>query len=272
MRTSLIITTYNWPESLGLVLNSVCRQSVKADQVIIADDGSGQETARTVVEILRNSALKYCHVWHEDRGVRQSRIKNLAVKHAEFPYLIFIDHDVVLHPDFIKDHISMARKGHFLQGKRVILSEHYTQHILRKGEFSPPSIFLKKLGNRKNRIRSPLLGRLFAGPKNFETSLRGCNLSMFRSDYLKVDGFDEVYDNSWGREDSDICYRLFHSGVRVRNLWFMALQYHLKHNVDPNWHRERLDRELQRNVAERRVKAIKGFSQLSNEGRVISAS
>ena len=272
MRVTLLITTYNWPESLRLVLQSVREQSLKPDQVIIADDGSGPETAVVVKEILGSSGLRWSHVWHEDKGVRQSRIKNLAVKYSDSPYLIFIDHDVVLHPDFIKDHLSMSRQGFFLQGKRVILPEYYTQNVLKNKSFKPPTIFLRKLGNRKNTIRTPLLGLLFARGKSFETSLRGCNLSMFKSDFIKVDGFDEAFDRSWGREDSDICYRLFHSGVRVRNLWFLALQYHLKHEVDPNWHRERLDQELKKNVHEKRTQALFGFSRLSEEGSVLSGT
>lgn len=270
--STLIVTTYNWPEALRLVLKSVRRQSLRPDQIVIADDGSGSDTASVVKEQLKAAGLRYYHVWHEDKGVRQSRIKNLAVKYVDSPYLIFIDHDVVLHPDFIKDHVSMARQNYFLQGKRVILPEHYTQNILRNRSFKPPAIFLKKLGNRKNTIRSPLLGKLFARGKKFETSLRGCNLSMFRSDFIKVDGFDEAFDKSWGREDSDICYRLFHSGIKVRNLWFLALQYHLKHSVDPNWDRERLDKELQNNVLEKRIKARIGFSQLSAEGSVLDGT
>ena len=95
---------------------------------------------------------------------------------------------------------------------------------------------------------------------------------MFKSDFFDVDGFDEVFDQSWGREDSDICYRLFHSGLRIKSLWFLALQYHLHHEVIAKWDKERLDCELQQNLRERRVKALKGFSQLSSEGEIIAAS
>ena len=46
-KSSLIISTYNWPEALRLCLLSVMEQSVLPDEVIIADDGStGQTTAR----------------------------------------------------------------------------------------------------------------------------------------------------------------------------------------------------------------------------------
>jgi glycosyltransferase involved in cell wall biosynthesis len=272
MDVSLIITTYNWPQALKLTLQSVLMQSRSPDEVIIADDGSGPDTARAVRDVFNVSPTKWRHVWHEDRGVRQSRIKNLAVKHSRGDYLIFIDHDVVLHPEFIADHLAVAEEGMFLQGKRVLLSPHYTVEVLKRSLFKPPLVLLGGLGNRKNAFHFPLLGRMLAKPKAFETSLRGCNLSMYRPDFLKADGFDETFDGSWGREDSDICYRLFHNDVGVKNLWFMALQYHLHHEVRANWEKERLDAALQGNINEKRKLALNGFSAMSEEGGIIASS
>jgi len=272
VKVSLIITTYNWPEALRLAIQSALKQSKPPEELIVADDGSRPETAKVVKECLYNSDMKWVHVWHDDLGVRQSRIKNLAVKYSSGAYLIFIDHDVVLHPDFVADHVSLADRGAFLQGKRVLLPARYTAATLQRRSFDPPSVWAIGLGNRKNALRFPLLGRILAKPKRFETSLRGCNLSMHRSDFLEADGFDEVFDGSWGREDSDICYRLFHNGIRVKNLQSVALQYHLHHEVAKNWERERLDGELMRNVNEKRKRAIKGFSRLSEEGGPIGSS
>jgi GT2 family glycosyltransferase len=272
LESSIIVTTYNWPDALRLTLLSIAGQSESPSQVIVADDGSGPETAEVVKDVLGQSNLNWCHVSHEHKGVRQSRIKNLAVSHSNYPYLIFVDQDTVLHPDFVADHLSMAQEGVFLQGKRSLLPDFYTKRILIDGRFRPPSPWSMGLGNRKNTLRSPVLGRMLARPKDFHTALRGCNLSLFRSDFLRVDGFDEAYDQSWGREDSDFCYRLFHAGVQMKFLWFMALQYHLYHGSTSNWDRERLDGELQKNLEERRIKALKGFSQLSAEGEVIATS
>jgi len=185
---------------------------------------------------------------------------------------MFIDHDVFLHPECIADDLANPEKGYFLQAKRAFLPEDYTAKALKGGLGKPPGIFLKGLGNRKNALRSPLIGRLMSRPKGFQTSLRGCNLSMHREDFLIVDGYDETFDQLWGREDSDICYRLFHSGIGVRNLWFRALQYHLHHRVIKRRERDRLDAELERNLEEKRKKAIRGFSQLSQEGMVVAAS
>ena len=272
MDISLIITTYNWPEALTLTLQSVLNQTRLPDELIVADDGSSAGTARIVKDALSAYPAKWCHVWHEDRGVRQSRIKNLAVRYSTATYLIFVDQDVVLHPEFIADHVRMAEKGIFLQGKRVLLSKEHTTEVLEQGSFVPPRFWGRSLGNRKNAFRFPLLSKMLAKPKAFETSLRGCNLSMFKSDFLAVDGFDETFDGSWGREDSDICYRLFHSGVRVKNLSFLALQYHLRHQLSEHWDRERLDSELMRNLSEKRMRALRGFSNLSSEGGVVASS
>jgi glycosyltransferase involved in cell wall biosynthesis len=272
MDTSIIITTYNWPEALALSLDSILRQSVQDIQIVIADDGSNEHTAQIVEKVLGPSDRKWIHVRHADIAVRQSRIKNLAVKHATGEYLIFSDHDVILHPEFIADHLAFAQKRCFLQGKRVLLTEQLTQKILITGAFVPLPPYSPGIKNRKNTFRCPALGRTLMRPKKFQTSLRGCNFSVHRQDYFAVDGFDEVFDGQWGREDADICYRLFHNGVHTKNLWFTALQYHLFHKDIKRDTLYRLDFELQKTRQEKRRKAIKGFSILSEEGEIVASS
>jgi glycosyltransferase involved in cell wall biosynthesis len=272
MDVSLIITTYNWPGALAVTLQSVLRQTRPPDEVIIADDGSSSKTAETVMRILGSARLNWRHAWHPDEGIRQARVKNLGVKFSQGDYLIFIDHDVVLHPEFVSDHCTRAEKGLFLQGKRCFLPETYTIRLLQDGFVKPPSPFLKGMENRKNAFRLPGIVKFLFPPKSSQLTLRGCNLSMARSDFLMVDGYDETFDQLWGREDSDLCYRLFHSGVKVKNLWFSALQYHLHHKVIKRTGEDRLDKELRLILDEKRKKALKGFSQLSSEGRIVASS
>jgi glycosyltransferase involved in cell wall biosynthesis len=272
LKAALIITTYNWPEALRLLLKSVLDQSRVPDEVVVADDGSGPETSEVVREILGPSDLQWRHVRHADSGIRQARIKNLGVRNSVSDYLVFVDHDVILHPEFMVDHLSMAAGRTFLQGKRSFLPESYTREALSKRRFKPPSPFLPHLENRKNAFRFRTLGRILSRPKGFQVNLRGCNLSMHREDFLRVDGYDEVFDQLWGREDSDICYRLFHNRVWIRNIWFAALQFHLYHEVIKRTEKDRLDEELMKIRSEKRRQAKKGFSTLSSEGEVIAAS
>ena len=271
MKASLIITTYNWPRALSVVLNSAIQQTYTDFEIILADDGSTAETADTVHGCLAAGAIPWRHVRHEDRGIRQARVKNLAVSKAVGDYLIFIDHDVALHPRFVEDHIRFAEKNCFLQGKRVFLPLDLTENFLARGHFSPPSPWTGGLENRKNGFRLPGLGHWVNRRKSFQTSLRGCNLSMHKDAFLAVDGYDEVFDGIWGREDSDICYRLFHSGQYIKNLWLAALQYHLHHPSIKRLQRDRLDEELKIIIKEKRRKAIHGFSRLSAEGRLVAA-
>lgn len=272
MDLSLIITTYNWPRALKLTLESVLAQSRLPDEVIVADDGSGPDTGRVVKEALGPSSVKWAHVRHPDAGIRQARIKNLGARYATGSYLVFIDHDVVLHPEFIADHITAAEERVFLQGKRSFLPERFTSKILGNGKFALPSPFLKGLENRKNAVRCTGFGKIMSRAKRFQKNLRGCNFSLHRSDFLEVDGYDETFDQLWGREDSDICYRLFHCGLKIRNLWFSAIQYHLYHKVIKKSGEDRLDLELEKLLVQKRKRALKGFSRLSSEGEVVASS
>ena len=44
MLVSLLISTYNWKEALSLCLYSVFAQTVKPAEILIADDGSREDT------------------------------------------------------------------------------------------------------------------------------------------------------------------------------------------------------------------------------------
>lgn len=272
MYTSLIITTYNWPDALKITLDSVKKQSADCFEIIIADDGSAPETADVVKETLKSTVIPWCHVRHDDNGIRQARIKNLAVRYSHGSYLILIDHDVVLHPEFIKEHLSRAKKNVFLQGKRVFLSEKTTKSFIDSDFKKKIYPWSKGIYNRKNAIHMPQIGKMLSRTKGFQVTLRGCNLSMHKDDFIKVDGYDETFDSLWGREDSDICYRLFNSGVKMNNLLFSALQYHLHHNTIKKNIRDALDDELDQIIKEKRTRSKKGYSKMSSEGEIISTS
>ena len=63
MLVSLIITTYNRPEALLLVLQSVEKQSSNVLEIIIADDGSSIETEEFIKKFQESTHLKIIHSW-----------------------------------------------------------------------------------------------------------------------------------------------------------------------------------------------------------------
>ena len=214
LTSSLIITTYNWPEALRLVLESVEHQTVLPVEVIIADDGSKPETAAMIKSYKESSRLTIIHSWQPDEGFRPALARNKAIAKATGEYIIIVDGDMLLHQEFIADHLAFAREGAFVQGKRI---------LLKKGE--------TRAGCRWSwKNRNPFLSALWSGRCYFRKlyGIKSCNMGFFRKDVLRVNGFNEDFVG-WGREDSEFAARLLHSGVIRRDLQFAATAYHLYH-------------------------------------------
>src|SRR3982751_1754779 len=137
MRSSLVLTTYNWPDALHLVLTSALRQSVLPDEVVVADDGSAPPTAdvvRAFTPRFAERGLPLRHVWHPDEGFRAAAIRNRALAQATGEYILLIDGDCVLHGDFVRSHLAFARPGQFVQGTRVLLDAKRAGRALAGGE------------------------------------------------------------------------------------------------------------------------------------------
>ena len=122
MKISLIITTYNWPESLLLVLESVRCQVTTPSEIIVADDGSDFKTKEVINNFNNDYGLNIIHSWQEDKGFRAAKARNKAILQASGDYIILIDGDTILHPNFVKDHCDFAEPGYFVQGSRVLIS------------------------------------------------------------------------------------------------------------------------------------------------------
>lgn len=232
MTVSLIIATYNWPEALSLVLESVKKQSVLPNEIIIADDGSGDETRKLINNFIQKSTLTIHHIWQEDNGFQLAKIRNKAIAKANYDYIIQIDGDIILHKDYIKDHIKFATKKSFITGPRVLLSGESTQLALKNKtiNFNP---FSKKIKNRFNAVHLPFINQFMKSEttplEKLIFKVRGCNMSFWRKDLLEINGYDEQF-MTWGREDSELASRLIKKGIGLRKLRMAGIQYHLDHN------------------------------------------
>ena len=131
MKLTLIITTYNWPESLLLVIESIRNQKMPPFEIIVADDGSDNKTKDLITKFNKECAMNIIHSWQEDNGFRAARSRNNAIYKSNGDYIVLIDGDVILHPKFLQDHIANAEIGYFVQGSRVLLSKSKTKKIIR---------------------------------------------------------------------------------------------------------------------------------------------
>lgn len=227
MTVSLIISTYNAPVALRRTLEGVAGLTEYPHEVIVADDGSTEETAEVVRKFAASAPFAVKHVWHEDKGFRLGAIRNKAIAAAEGDYIVQIDGDILLHPRFVEDHRRYARRGAFACGSRVLLGERLTNEIFRNGirKITP---LTSGILNRKNALRSPLLASVVGSIASGRLKYRGCNMAFWRDDLVAVNGYDENY-SGWGCEDHDLVARLINNGVRFLPLRHVAVCYHMWH-------------------------------------------
>jgi len=264
-RSSLIISTYNWPEALRLCLLSVQSQSVLPDEVIIADDGSTEETARIIDEMRRNFPVRLVHIWQKDEGFQLSKIRNKAIAMSAFDYIIQIDGDLVLHRHFIKDHLELSKQGTFVTGSRVLMSAELSEKMLRLQKTSL-QLFERGLGNFCNRFNVNWLSRYLADryrPGDV-FALRGCNMAFWRNDLIRVNGYNECFQG-WGREDNEIAVRLLNAGLSKRAIKFGGIVFHIHHREADRTGCLENDLYLRYAVQEKAVYCSQGLDQYIND-------
>lgn len=268
MNIAVIVTTYNRPDALAAVLDGYLAQNAHGFELIVADDGSADDTRVMIADYARRAPFPLRHVWQEDRGFRAATIRNRALAATGADYIILSDGDCIPARDFVARHHGLAEPGYFLAGNRVLLSEDLTARALREHlplhRWPLTRWAAARLRGDINRLL-PLL-RLPDGafrkraPQRWQ-GVMTCNFSAWRADLLQVNGLDEAYAGRWGLEDTDLAIRLIHAGIRHKNARFGASLFHL-------WHREadksgfaENQRLLDALMASRRYRAQLGVDQ-----------
>ena len=274
---AVVISTYNRPRALDLVLEGLSRQKVPARQIVVGDDGSTNET-RDVIESWKARGLPVEHCWHEDCGYRKSVIMNESVRAVNQPLCIFTDGDCVPLEGFVRDHVRYAESGYILAGPRMLASASLTQSLEGGEESCLGRDIFWWLGPRTRGNINRLLPLIHlpdgawrkSAPTKWEW-VRGCNFSVETKHVWRVGGFEENLFG-WGPDDSDIAVRMINSGVRVKSLRFAAPVLHL-------WHKEESRVTLEQNLAylraalaENRTRSSAGFSDEEIAARLTEAS
>lgn len=269
MKTAVIVTTYNRPDALAAALEGYRDQDRSQFELLIADDGSREDTGALVAAYSARAPFPVRHVWQEDRGFRAGAARNRALAQTSADYVIFSDGDCVPPPAFVSRHAALAEAGAFLSGNRVLLNETFTHAVLGGRlpihEWSTARWLLAWMRRDVNRalplMRLPGEAWRRRAPRRWE-GVKTCNFSAWRTDLVRANGFDERY-SGWGLEDSDLVIRLLHAGVRHKNARFSAPVFHLWHPEHDrsllSENRARLDEIL----ASDRVVAVEGLDRYS---------
>ena len=272
---SVVITTYNRSDALLAVLAGLARQTDRNFEVIVADDGSREEHQRTLRESAVARELKVVHVWHPDVGFTASRVRNRGVAAARGGYIIFMDGDCVPEVDFIARHKQLAQPGHFVNGSRVLLSPALTQRVIAGQEQicgrGAGFWLMQRLRGHGSKLTHLLRlpGNFLRVRRNFYwKGIRSCNMGVWRSDFERVDGFDESFVG-WGHEDADFVLRLHHAGVARKNGFCATEVFHLWHKEAARDQESLNARTVRERVHSGIVRAVSGYAQVRPNDDVV---
>ena len=242
---SILLATYNWPQALELVLESLNAQTDKDFEVMIADDGSRSDTAHLINAFTKIANFPIQHLWQEDLGFRKTTILNQAIKRARGDYLVFLDGDCITQPDFVARHRDLAQSGYVVTGSRILLGKRLTNDLIAPErnlkerffsslEHSKLLFAVMRLAGQLNKC-APLWikvpdNRWRVYPGFVWKRIKGCNMACWKDDAVRIGGFDESLVG-WGHEDADFMFRLQQIGLKRKSGAWSTEVLHLDHPV-----------------------------------------
>lgn len=261
---AVVISTYNAPDFLRLVLDGYRQQTDLDFSIYIADDGSTQETKALIETMATDYPVGIHHIWQKDQGFRKARIHNRAILKIKEPYTLLTDGDCIPLPGLIETHKKFAHQNHLISGSRILLSKSWTQSLCEQHSFQtkrPLGWWLtQKIKGNINRLIPLKMRPFLTRPTEKLEGIRGCHLSCSTEALHRINGFDESFEG-WGREDSDLTARLLHLGLKRCNLRGAPV-LHLWHQEFSRSRLEQNDIMLQACLNEQRIEAAAGLKQL----------
>ncbi|ETT65452.1 family 2 glycosyl transferase [Paenibacillus sp. FSL R7-277] len=220
MRFSFIIPAYQNKDLLLNCLKALNYQEgyVRDEyEVIVIDDGSNYPLYPFIENINQNYDLDYLYLDRDELSSR-SRARNHGLKVARGEYIIFIDADIIVKPDYLAelDRVYRMEAEAMVVGTRLMLRDNVTyQDICNKSVFDKFSLTADK--PEMFDFRLPIFDELSYNSSAMKFPyIYGltCNLAVPKSKIELAGGFDEELI-FWGIEDIELSYRLYKAGVKV---------------------------------------------------------
>lgn len=101
---SVLIPTFNRRNTIKRAIDSVLSQTLAADEIIVIDDGSTDDTA----EMLQQDYPELVLLIQENKGVSSAR--NTGIKKARSEWIALLDSDDEWHPEKLEKQLSHLRK------------------------------------------------------------------------------------------------------------------------------------------------------------------
>lgn len=243
----LIICTYNRPDAIIALLESVYCQSLIPAEILIIDGSPNEYTSR-IIEKQKLKNIKYFKVKKENLGLTKQRNFGISKMPADVEVICFLDDDIILGPHYFRNIIdtytsypdAIGVGGHIL--KEVVWKKIKNENI-KFDEFEYDG-WVRKLG-RRNLLRKRL-GLLSKNPpgvmpefshglsisflppsgKTYPVEFFMGGVASYRSEIFKKVKFSSYFEGYGLYEDLDFCLRTLNEGQLYVNTSAGLYHYH----------------------------------------------
>lgn len=219
MKYSFIICAYQNGELLKNSLQALNNQrgfGCQDYEVIVVDDGSIVNVYPYIYGINKNYLIKYIYIDRDDLSCR-SRARNKGLQVAIGKYIIFIDADIIVKPNYLYelDRFYNFNEDLIVIGTRLMLRKSITYENV-----CNESVFQNYYGNSNNPDFLDFRHAIFNDLSYNCSSIKypflyalTCNLAVPKCYLDIIGGFDEelIY---WGIEDIELAYRLYKLNIK----------------------------------------------------------
>ncbi len=243
---TLIICTYKRPVPVVTLLDSVARQTLYPDEILVVD-GSPDDATAAALQSRSFANLTYYKVPNSDRGLTRQRNYGIA-RTGDTQIIAFLDDDIVLEPDYFEKLIETYREfpdalgvgGYIVEdvGWEPLDDKYADQNFFVfdgwKRRDGSRFVIRKKLGLDSDVPPGfmPLfshgrsIGFLPPSGKTYRVEQLMGGVSSFRKNVFQTFSFSHYFEGYGLYEDADFCLRLAQSGPLYLNTSARLYHYH----------------------------------------------
>lgn len=220
-QASVVIPTYNRIDELRLTLSSLQKQVCRYKfEVIVADDGSSDDTKSVVEEFIDTLDIRYC--FQSDKGFRAAAARNMGIQLALGDICVFIDNGIILHSKAIESHIKSHHNSEvpcvvigYVYGFQSAIEE--PEEVKRIVDINTPDKAIEIMDKKgffdaREEYYRELGEDLHMWPAPFVICWT-CNISIPKKTVIEIGMFDEWF-TSWGGEDNDLGLALQKNNIK----------------------------------------------------------
>jgi len=115
MEVSIVIPTRNRSERLKNLLHSILKQTMQPKEIIVIDDSKDLRTKKVIQQLRERFSEKGVEIRYimptKNQGKSISRARNLGAKEAKGDIVVFLDDDVMIKGNYLKEILKIFKKN-----------------------------------------------------------------------------------------------------------------------------------------------------------------